>query len=956
MGACSPPADNRTMKLYRIARLIQQYSLPLLLAASIGLAGGATHAQGNAKAAKFYEDALVRYEKKDIEGAIIQLKNALQIDPNMLPVQMLLGKALMQNAEVAAAEVAYTEALRLGVNRAEVVVPLAKAVLAQGKPRVMLEHMNFRTADLPPGVQLEVLLLRASAYADLGENRNALRAIDEARAIDSRSPEVWLAEVPVRIRTRQFKEASVAADKALALLPPSSNRWWYQKGSIQQSQGDLSSALTSYNKVLQAEPTHIEARISRAGLLLDLGRFEDAAKDLTALQTSAPTDPRSAYLRALLAERNGDKTAANAALKEVTEFLDPVPIDFIRYQPQILMLNGLAHYGLGESGKARQYLDAFQKVQGDTPVSKLLARIYLGERNPAVAATLLENYLRSHPGDGQAITLLASAHMAMGRPAKSAALLQQALKAQDDPSFRSALGLSLVGGGQADNGITELEAAYKKDPRQTQAAVALIQLYLRSGQSRKAIPVAEGLVKAEPANAGYHNLHGMALGQSGNVAAARTSFEKAVQRNNNLANAKVNIARLEIAAKSYDAAAARLNELLKTDLKNSEAMFELAVIADLKGQQPEAQRWLEKARDVAPPKVLRWGLALVDFHLRNGRPGPALEAAKAAAAKAPDDVTTLLTYSRALLANGDTVGAKNTLSGATRFAEYDPALQVEIARLQMAANNPAGAAYSLEKALSGRPDYMPAQALMAEVEVRQGDVAKAEKRAREIVAQYPKRAVGYNLQGDIALAKSQPAAAIEGYRRAHQMEPSSRSLLRLFYALASQDGAKAAQQLAEQWLKDKPLDMPVRKALGDSFAVNGNFAAAQTAYEAALKVNPDDADVLNNLANVFLRLKSLPNAVKTAELALTKAPGNAAILDTLGWALFQTGQNDRALQLLRDARLRQPGNPEIRYHLAAVLAQTGRKNEAKEELEAALKAGTEFESAVDAGKLMQTVK
>ncbi len=64
---------------------------------------------------------LIRYEKKDLDGAIIQLKNALQIDDSMLPVQMLLGKALLQNGEVAAAEVALLEALRLGVNRAEIV-------------------------------------------------------------------------------------------------------------------------------------------------------------------------------------------------------------------------------------------------------------------------------------------------------------------------------------------------------------------------------------------------------------------------------------------------------------------------------------------------------------------------------------------------------------------------------------------------------------------------------------------------------------------------------------------------------------------------------------------------------------------------------------------------------------------------------------------------------------------
>ncbi|MGS0758854.1 hypothetical protein ACVBEH_31345, partial [Roseateles sp. GG27B] len=62
------------------------------------------------------------------------------------------------------------------------------------------------------------------------------------------------------------------------------------------------------------------------------------------LQLLAPDDPRGVYLGALLAERAGDIAGARAALKNVTELLDPVPIEFIRYRSQALMLNGLAHY------------------------------------------------------------------------------------------------------------------------------------------------------------------------------------------------------------------------------------------------------------------------------------------------------------------------------------------------------------------------------------------------------------------------------------------------------------------------------------------------------------------------------------------------------------------------------------------------------------------------------------
>ena len=905
------------------------------------------------KASKFFEDALVRYEKSDMDGAIIQLKNALQIDPTMLPVQVLLGKALLRNGEVVASEGALLEALRLGVDRAEVVIPLARTYLAQGKQKLIFEQQQFLLAGLPPAEQLQLLLLRASASSDLGNAPGALKAIDDARVIDAKSPDVWLAEVPVRIRTRQFREGSVAAERGLALAPDSAEAW-YQKGSVVHAMGELAGALAAYDRALAAAPNHVEARVARTGIYIDQGRVGDASKDLDELRRVAPREPRSAYLRALLAERNKDFAAANAALKEVTDLMDPVPMDFVRYRPQLLMLNGLSHFGLGQREKAKQYLVAFQKIQGNSPASKLLAQIWLAEPNVPAAIEVLEGYLKGQAADAQAMTLLASAYMSQGRNAKATTLMQEALKGRDTPEMRTVLGMSLIRGGQSSQGVSELDSVFRKTPGQTQAGLALIGMYLRSGQAPKAISVAENLVKQFPQNASFFNLLGMARGQAGDAPEARAAFEQALKLDGSLVPAKLNLARLEIATKAYDAASARLTAILKADEKSAEAMYEMSVISDRRGKPADTQRWLEKANDLSGPKETRWGLALLDFFLRTRQANLALQAAKRLSAKAPEDSQVLIGYSRAQLAVGDPVGARSTLNAATRFADYNAPKQVEIALLQLAANNLDGAAYSLDKALAGQPDFLPAMAVMTDVELRRNEPAKAEKRAGDIVAKYPQRAVGYSLLGDVARSRGQAAAASDNYRRAHQTEPSTDTLLRLFGALASQDGGKPAMQLAERWIGAHPQDIAVRKAVGDGYARTGNFALARTSYESVVKLTPDDAGVLNNLANVLLRLKD-PAAINIAELALAKAPASGIVIDTLGWILFQNGQVDRALQLLRDARLREPGSSEIRFHLATVLAQMGRKTEARGELEAALKSGIHFESAAEAQKLMQTL-
>lgn len=908
----------------------------------------------DSKASKYYEDALARYEKKDLAGAIIQLKNALQIDNTMMPVQMLLGKALLQNGEVAAAEVALTEALRLGANRAEVAVPLGQAYLAQGKPNQVLEKPALALDGLPPAVRLQVLLLRAAASTDMGDDRGTLRAIEAARAIDPNAPALLLAEIPMRIRAKQFAEARAAAERAVAALPESVDAW-YQKGSIAQASGDLQSALAAYERALKLDATHIDVRVARAGLYVDMGRVADATRDIEELKTVAPKDPRAAYLRALAAERDNKPELARAALKEVTTLIDPVPIDFILYRPQLLLLNALAHFGLNEPEKAKHYFEVLHRVQSNTPASKLLAQFHLSEGRMDRAIDVLEVYLKANPTDAHALSLLSSALMAKGQHAKAAVLMQQALQTKDTPGNRAALGLSLAGSGNARDAIPQLEAAYKKDPRQTQAAAALVAIHLRGGQTAKAESLAEGLVKQQPSNPGFFNLLGIVKQRARNPVAAQKAFEQSVKLDNNFIPPRINLARLAAAAKDYATATANLAAVLKIDEKNSEAMYEMAILSDRQGKAAETQRWLEKASDMSGITDIRWDLALSDYHLRNGRAAPALAAAKRAISKAPDDLAGLLGLARAQLANRDTKGAKESLISATRMAEFKPALQVQIAGLQVAADNFPGAAYSLEKALSGQPDYLPAMAMMAELELKQAAPAKAEQRARAIIDKYPKRAIGHSVLGNVAMHRGQTAAAVDAYRRAHQIEPSTETLLRLSLTLARQNDAKAAQQLMEQWVKKYPNDTFAQEALADAYANDGNLVAARAAYEKLLKIAPDSGSALNNLANVLLRLKD-PTAAKVAEQAVAKAPNNPNAIDTLGWVLFQAGQTDRGLQLLRDARLRQPANPEIRYHLAVALSKAGRKTEAREELEAALKGGQAFEGAAEATALLKSLK
>ena len=922
---------------------------------ALALALGATaQAANDPKAARLYEDALTRFEKQDLGGAIVQLKNALQIDRSLLPVHVLLGRALLANSDVVGAEVAFTEALRLGVDRAEVVVPLAQAMLGQGKRQQLFEDPRFALGGLLPGVRAPLLLLLAGAHADLGNPRDALKAIEDARAVDPRSADSYLAEVPIRVRARQFAQAAAAADQALALAPNLAEAH-YLRGSVAHAQANLADALAAYARALRLQPEHLEALLARAGIALDQGRLADAKQDIAAARRSQPREPRAAYLAAVIAEREGDTKASRALLAEINGLIDPVPAAFMRYRPQLLILGGLAHHGLGEFEKARPYFEIVTRDQPGSPVAKLLAQILVAEKNVDRAIEVLDAYLRQNPRDGQALNLLASAHMGQGRHARAAQILQDALTQREDPQLRTLLGLSLLNAGKLADALAPLEAAYQRDPGQIQAGVALVNLHLREQRTRKAVDIAEALAKRQPTQAGLHNLLGLARRQAGDTARARAAFEQAAQLDKGHAEARLNLARLDIQAGQFDGAAARLAELLKADDKQVSVLTELGLLAERRGQQAEATRYFSKAADHAAPADLQPALALLDHHLRGNRVAGAQEAMKRLDAKAPEDLQVLVAGARVAIAARNLEAARSALVKASRVANFDAPDQTRIALLQMAAGDARGAAYSLTKALQADPAHLPAQALLVDADVKLGDLAAAEQRARDIATRQPQLAVGHALVGDVAWARGNAAAAVDAYRRAHQIEPGTQSLLRLFKAMGSRD-PQAAAQLAEQWLKSRPQDLAVRRALADGYASRGDMAAARLAYEQLLKQSPADAEALNNYAHVLLQSKDVAGAQRAANQALAARPEVPHILGTAGWMAHQAGQTDRALQLLRDARLRDPSNPDTRYYLAAVLARAGRASEARDELQAALRSGTRFASARQAEGLLETLR
>lgn len=913
-----------------------------------GLPGQAA-AQKSGRAGTYYDDAVARYERKDAAGAIVQLKNALREDPGHLPALALIGRAQLETGDPAGAEEAFTKALQLGIDRSEVAVPMAQALFDQGKYEALLER--FPVDSFPPAKRTDLYLLRGHAQKGLGDTKSALRTFEEARRIDPRSAPVLLSYAELLAEVGRRAEAAKIADEAIAAAPDMA-RLWTLKGSLALAAGDVDGALAAFDRALAANPKQADARVARVSLLIDLGREAAVESDLAVLKREAPDDPRANYLRAVYLGKRGNPAGARENLVAVATVVDAMPRDqLLRRMPQLLLLCGVAHYSLGNNEKARTCLqDLLRVTPNHVGARRVLGSVLLAQGDARGAIAALEPAAAAAPGDAETLALLASAYLAQRRYQAANEYLEKALAASGGASdIHATLGLSLLGAGRSDVGIGHLEQALRKDPGQLRAGFPLAVLYLKRGRTREAVAVAESVVKREPGNAAALNLLGTARAAAGDGAGARAAFAKAIEADQSFAAPQLNLAKLDLQEAKLDEARSRLQRFLRDRPKNTPAMLELAAVEERAGRMEEAVRWLERARAIE-----RRNVAIADrlagIYIRQRAPEKALEIAKQMEADAPENLHALATLGRAYLALGNDKEAQTVFGRMTRLASSDPQWQTDIARFQLLAKNPQGAAYSLEKALAAKPDHLPAQVLLTEVELRGGETAKAEKRAKAIVGAYPVRPEGYRLQADVAMTRKNHAEAIAGYQTALGKDASTVNAMRLYQALVQSGDARAATRFVESWVTMHTRDSVAQRALAEAYAREGNASGARAAYEQVLRLEGDDAAVLNNLANI-LASQGDKRAFELAERAHRLAPRDAAVQDTLGWILVQQGQLDAGLRHLREARLRAPDNPEIRYHLASALARFGRRDEARRELEPALRDGIAFEGQSEAKKL-----
>ncbi|MDH5552593.1 MAG: tetratricopeptide repeat protein, partial [Nitrosomonas sp.] len=218
-----------------------------------------------------------QYQKSgDNNAAIIQLKNALQQEPNNPEARFLIGVSYNDIGDVLSAEKELNRALDLGIDNEQVMPILGETLLKIGEFQQLLD----KTKDFPDiNNSTNMLILRGNAQLALGMNEEAKELFERALTIDADLPEALIGLSRYSLTKNDIDTAMRFAVQASRKNPTNTDAWLFL-GDLLRAQGKIDQALEAYNRVVKLDAKNTTALINLATIQITARDFEAAKSNL----------------------------------------------------------------------------------------------------------------------------------------------------------------------------------------------------------------------------------------------------------------------------------------------------------------------------------------------------------------------------------------------------------------------------------------------------------------------------------------------------------------------------------------------------------------------------------------------------------------------------------------------------------------------------------------------------
>jgi putative PEP-CTERM system TPR-repeat lipoprotein len=610
------------------------------------------------------------------------------------------GERLFAAGQFAEAVVEFRNAVSRDDTWGEARFKLAEAYAASGSPeRAFQEYV--RAADLMPDDELAQV--RAAGFlVQAGQYEDGKTRVDRLLARNPSHVEALVIRGNALAGLRDLEGAVAQMAEAIAVEPGRSHSYM-NLGMVHQTQGATDEARAAFLRAVELEPRSLPARRALANFYWSVGDVAAAERVLT--ETLA-IDPADLVTNQALATFYMAAERAAEAEPYVRSVADTTRTPEARLQ--------LADYYLayGRPDQARQVLEplSLETATRDAAETRLASVLYSEDRIRD-AHRMLDGVIARAPNHAHALLLKARWLLAEGQPDEALKSARMAVAAS--PQMIAALyvrGVAEARTRRTSDAIKSFSEVLRLNPQAAEAQVQLSRLHLARGSVESAVLLAEealgqtpdsldarlALVRAwitrgdvnraraelvriraqAPDAADVIALEGSLHRVTGNAAAARTAFERALRLDANSLEALVGLVALDLQQSNVRQARATLEPRLASGPADVELLLLAARVFVAGDDLAAAEDVLRRAIELDPLGIESYRLLVPILRSRQKLDGARAEFEQIAAAT-PRHLAARVMVALILHAQGKPAEAKRW---------YMEALQIE-PRMALAANN-----------------------------------------------------------------------------------------------------------------------------------------------------------------------------------------------------------------------------------------------------------------------------
>lgn len=888
------------------------------------------------------ERARVQMARNDHRAALVELKNALQKEPDLHEARLLLVEVALWLGDPMSAD-AELQRIPSQFQPAAAEDLRARIDIALGRSEALLTRLENATGALSP--------VQADLYRGLGllqQPGRAREAEQVLRSVLSRDPQQMSAHSGVleALAAQGFADRARKLAGELSREHPQSAEIAFAHGML-LARIDVQQARAELERARELSRTQLDV-LKRSSVLATLFDAQLAARDVQAasgtskeLSRLTPGAPLAVLISSRVAMASNDYVSAAAELRRL-----------VTAAPKFVQARFMLAVALAAQGNLEQASQELAQVVDQAPqlleARQLLGQVRLRLNDPDGALRVLVPGIENASDASPLALLVDAARSQAGGDARTIDVFERALA--DDPENRALetqLATAYLQAGAPAKALALLRKS-GSDPADARREALLLQSLLEVEGVAAARARLDALLAGDRSDPRITALVAAFMARHGDIEKARQVLGRELAGQRPPAELYLALARIEWAARRPAAAREALVQLLAREPKYVAARIALAELELASGRPAEARVQLEQARADEPGNVTP-RLMLARSALAEGRGGDAEllvdEALKGSAGEVDVHAQAGLMY----LESGRYDQAIHHLQAGLKADAGSAPLWLQLGRAQLALNQHGPARESFERALRLRPQWLPAEGALVFLDLQLNASDAAIARVAELKRARPADPAIAALDGQMHLVLRRYADAAAAFDRAGEIRPSGALAAKSYEARLLGRLPNATAPL-EHWIAKHPHDLAYRSLLAEAYARSGERGKATEHYERLLEAEPQNVLALNNLAWLYHEIGD-SRALDLARRASTAAPDAPAVSDTLGWILVETGRVSEGLPILERAASQAAAEPEIGYHYGAALLKAGHRDKGLAYLRGLLQKHLEFSSRAEVERL-----